>query len=286
MELTRRRFALAVAAAQQVAQQAAAQSAALTAQQVIERIQGHLGVTWKTPTRDVFKAGSPDTPVRGIATTVMATVSILQQAVKAGRNLIITHEPTFWSDGDSTQDFADDAVYRYKTDLIAKNSLVIWRFHDHWHARKPDATIAGLAGALGWTKADAAQPFYNVAPTTLGAMAKDLQDRLKFRAVRVLGDPAMKITTGAMNAGSTSLQPVMRALPEVDVFVAGEPREWEGPEYVQDAVAMGQKKAMIIIGHQNSEDPGMRLCAEWLKTFVTEVPVEWIPTSDPFWRPA
>ena len=50
------------------------------------------------------------------------------------------------------------------------------------------------------------------------------------------------------------------------------------------AVAMGQKKAMIIVGHQNSEDPGMRLCADWLKTFVTEVPVERIPTSEPFRR--
>ena len=42
---------------------------------------------------------------------------------------------------------------------------------------------------------------------------------------------------------------------------------------------------MILVGHWVSEDQGMRLCADWLKTFVTEVPVAWIPAGDPFWRP-
>lgn len=275
---------MAAGAALATAEQSAAQGGVLTAQQIVDRIQKQVGVPWKTPTRDVFKAGSPDTQVKGIATTVMSTLSILQLAAKAGKNLVITHEPTFWSDGDTTQELQDDAVYKFKADFIQKNNLVIWRFHDYWHARRPDAMIVALTQALGWTNADGAR-IYNVPPTTLGAMAKDIQDRLKFRAIRVLGDPATKISQGALNVGSTSLQAVTRMLPEADVFVAGEPREWEGPEYVQDAITMGQKKGMIIIGHQNSEDPGMRLCADWLKTFVSEVPVEWIPTSDAFWRP-
>jgi len=284
--MTRRDFAIAAGAALSATEQVRAQSAPVTAKQVIERIQKQVGVPWKTPTRDVFKAGDPDTRVNGIATTVMATLSILQRAAKAGKNLVITHEPTFWSDGDAIRDLANDAVYQFKADFIQKNNMVIWRFHDHWHARQPDAMVTGLAQALRWTKPDDSQRIYNIPPTTLGAMAKDLQERLNFRAIRVIGDPDTKISRGAMNVGATSLQGVMRAMPEVDVFVAGEPREWEGPEYVQDAVAMGQKKGMIIIGHQNSEDPGMRLCAEWLKTFVTEVPIEFLPTSDPFWRPA
>ena len=285
MHLTRRSFGIAAGTALAAEQFARAQQGPLTAQQVIDRIQKQVGVEWKTPTRDVFKAGSPETPVVGIATTVMSTLSILQRAAKAGKNLIVTHEPTFWSDGDATKDLEEDAVYRYKADFIRKNNLVVWRFHDHWHARRPDAMMVGMAQALNWRRNDDTQRAYDVPPTTLGAMAKDIRDRLGFRAIRVLGDPDTKISKGALSVGATSLQPVMRMLPEVDVFVAGEPREWEGPEYIQDAVAMGQKKGMIIIGHQNSEDPGMRLCADWLKTFVAEVPVEWIPTSDPFWRP-
>jgi putative NIF3 family GTP cyclohydrolase 1 type 2 len=290
MNMTRRDFTRYAATALSAANAAQAQSSKLTAQQVIERIRKQLAestppVPWKTPTRDVFKAGSPDTAVTGIATTVMSTLSILQRAAKAGKNLIITHEPTFWSDADTTPELTNDAVYQAKDEFIRKNNLVIWRFHDHWHARRPDAMLVGLAESFGWTNpADDSRRVYNVNPTTLGAMVKDMEMRLKFRALRVIGDPDTKISKAAINPGSTSLQVVLKLLPEIDLFVAGEPREWEGPEYIQDAIAAGQKKAMIIVGHQNSEDPGMRLCADWLKGFIPEVPVEWIPTADPFWR--
>src|SRR5437764_13390028 len=118
--MTRRDFAIAAGAALSATEQGLAQGASVTAKQVIERIQKQVGVPWKTPTRDVFKAGNPETPVRGIATTVMSTLSILQRAAAANKNLIITHEPTFWSDTDSTQDIAEDAVYRYKADFIQK----------------------------------------------------------------------------------------------------------------------------------------------------------------------
>jgi hypothetical protein len=71
----------------------------------------------------------------------------------------------------------------------------------------------------------------------------------------------------------------------VDVIVGGEQREWEGVSYAFDAQSAGQPKGLILIGHWVSEDQGMRLCAGWLKTFVSEVPVEWITAGDPFWRP-
>jgi hypothetical protein len=35
-----------------------------------------------------------------------------------------------------------------------------------------------------------------------------------------------------------------------------------------------------------SEDPGMRACADWLKTVVKEVPARWIGAGDPYWRPS
>jgi len=50
-------------------------------------------------------------------------------------------------------------------------------------------------------------------------------------------------------------------------------------------VAAGQNKALILLGHAISEDPGMEECAMWLKTFLPGVPVEFVPAGDPFWRP-
>src|SRR5438105_2290135 len=72
------------------------QRARITVRQVIERIQKNVGVPWREQTVDTFKAGDPDAPVTGIATTMMATYDVLERAGKSGKNLVITHEPTYF----------------------------------------------------------------------------------------------------------------------------------------------------------------------------------------------
>ena len=37
--------------------------------------------------------------------------------------------------------------------------MVVFRFHDHWHARRPDGIATGMARELGWEKqADPDEP--------------------------------------------------------------------------------------------------------------------------------
>jgi hypothetical protein len=36
-------------------------------------------------------------------------------------------------------------------------------------------------------------------------------------------------------------------------------------------------------GHAVSEEPGMEDCTEWLRTFITEVPVKLVRAGEPFW---
>src|ERR1700730_10680876 len=83
---------------------AAAQEKRPTARERIGRIQKHVGVTWRAETVDTFKAGNPDSPVTGIAVTMMATMDVLERAAAAGDNLIITHEPTFFDHLDISDD--------------------------------------------------------------------------------------------------------------------------------------------------------------------------------------
>jgi putative NIF3 family GTP cyclohydrolase 1 type 2 len=261
----------------------------LTALQCIERLQKNLGIPWRTPTVDTFKAGDPGTPVHGIATTFMATLDVMQRAFTAGRNLVITHEPTFYSHEDQTAPLANDPVYRFKRDFIAANRMVVFRFHDHLHLRKPDFILAGIENAFAWQRfvdTDQAidQRSYVLPPTTLGDVARHVQSRLGIRALRVVGDPQLPVTRAAINAGYTSFGAVQKLLGHADILIAGEMREWEGVEYTQDAISAGMKKGLILLGHQASEEPGMQLCADWLHTFIPEVPVEWIPTREPFWR--
>src|SRR5690242_7183968 len=75
----------------------AAQDKRLTAREVISRIQARVGVPWQAETVDTFKAGNPDETVTGIAVTMMATMDVLERAAASGKNLVITHEPTFYN---------------------------------------------------------------------------------------------------------------------------------------------------------------------------------------------
>ena len=56
----------------------------MTAQAVAERLKSALGGEWPATGIDGFKAGDPNTTVKGIATTAMATMDVLKQAAKAG----------------------------------------------------------------------------------------------------------------------------------------------------------------------------------------------------------
>ena len=282
--MTRRHFAAALpATAAALAQDAA--GPALTARQAIATIRENLGVEWREPTVDTIKAGNPDTPVKGIATTVMATLDVLQRAAAQGKNLIITHEPTFYNHEDKTQDFENDPVYLAKQAVIAKNNMVVFRFHDNWHAHRPDLVLTALAEVLGFKPSPANPRLFEIPTTTLDKVARDIQSRLHARAIRVLGKPDAKISLIALNPGFANLMGPVRGLAQADLYIAGEAREWEGVEYAFDAVSAGQNKAMILLGHAVSEDPGMAECARWLKGLLPGMPVEFIAAGEPFWRP-
>jgi putative NIF3 family GTP cyclohydrolase 1 type 2 len=260
----------------------------ITARQVIERIQKHVGVEWRSETVDTFKIGNPDTVVKGIATSFSATLDVCQRAHAAAKNLLIVHEPTFYNHNDETANLSGE-IYETKRNFIEKNGLVVWRFHDHWHARRPDGILAGMTEALGWEKyrtAEQARPFA-LPSTTLEALAQSMQRRLDARALRVIGNPKLAVRRVVLLPGFNNFPGIKRALdaPDVDVLVIGETREWEGIEYARDCVTAGKPKGLIVLGHVPSEERGMEECAKWLKTFITEVPIQYLPGDDPFWRP-
>lgn len=271
---------------------ASAQEKPLSAQQVIQRIQEHIGVPWHKDTVDTFKAGDPNVAVTGIAVTMMATLDVLERASAAGLNLVITHEPTFYSHLDTINDLPEkeqDPVLAAKRDVIRKQGLVVWRFHDHWHERHPDGIQTGMVQALGWEKFQDPENeiLFSLPETTLADLSADIQSRLRIRVLRVVGDPALKVKKAALVPGAAGFEEHAQALEVKDVqaLIIGEAREWETVEYVADAFTEGKSKGLIILGHIPSEQAGMEECTRWLKTFIKEVPVIFVPAREPFWTP-
>jgi len=260
----------------------------ITARELVTEIRKQVGVEWKTDTVDTFKAGNPDTPVTGVAVTMMATMDVLQRAAAKGLNFVITHEPTFYAHLDTPEGVPDsDPVWAEKRAFIEKHGMVVWRFHDHWHMRRPDGIEAGNVHALGWEKFQRPdnQYLFVIPETTLKELAKEVAEKLGSSVLRVVGDPEMKVSKVGFSPGAAGSQREIRALEQddVQVLLVGETREWETVEYAADAVSQHRNKALIVIGHIPSEQPGMEECARWLQGFVKTVPIEFVAAKQPFW---
>lgn len=270
---------------------AASAQQAVTAGQILDRIKEKVGVEWRKETVDTIKSGDPSTKVTGIATTMFATFDVLKRAAAEGKNLVIAHEPTFYSHQDRTEAFssANDPVYAEKEKFIKDHNMVVFRFHDHWHMRRPDGVLEGMTNKLGWQKyQNASMPsLYQVPEMTLEALASQMREKLGATTMRVVGNREMKVTKVALSPGAGGSAGHLRWLrrDDVEVLAIGEVPEWETTAYVADAAAQGRRKALILIGHTPSEQAGMENCAEWLKGFIKEVPVGYVAAAEPFWNP-
>jgi putative NIF3 family GTP cyclohydrolase 1 type 2 len=258
----------------------------LTAGEVVDRVKKNLGIPWiETTRRDTFKVGGPDSSVTGIATCFGTNLRVMQLAVKAGLNMIITHEPTFYSDYDVIDWVKDDPVYKMKLDFATKNNMVVWRIHDDWHARKPDGIREGWDNAMGWSKYKTGDKdsLYSIPPTTVGELAKYVAKTLGSRSVRVMGDPNLRVVTVAHGGHQPEQNMAAMQLKGVDCIIVSETKEYDSFEYVRDAIRSGVKKGAIFVSHVTGEDEGMNNFARWSQPFLPEIPVRYIATTDEYW---
>ncbi len=263
--------------------------APLTAGEVVERIKAHIGAPTRAKTVDGIIAGDATTPVTGIATTMMATLAVLKRAAAQRLNLIVTHEPTFWSHQEDVSVVQNDPLYHEKLAFIKDNKLVSFHFHDHWHDLMPrDGISEGLMRQLSWTNfVDKNDPsLFNLPPTSVDKLTRYLRDKLHAATIRTIGNPDMPVRRVAAGWGYASgLPPAEFANSDIDVLIVGETWEWGMQEYFADLVTSGRNKALIMVGHINSEQWGMEYCAEWLHGFVPEVPVKFLEMPEPYWTP-
>jgi len=258
----------------------------LTAADITARIMQHAGVVPSNQTVDTFKAGDPKTRVRRITVTMMATLDVLKRAAANGDNFIITHEPTFYSHRDTlgALEQENDPVLAAKQKFIAEHGLVIWRFHDTPHSMQPEIITKGVIHELGWESKQSGQSgqLFEIAPVRLDALASSMSAKLGAQATRFIGNPESRVSRIGLTEGFVGF-PANRHLLQssrIDVLVIGEDHEWETIEYANDAINAGQLKGLIVLGHLPSEQAGMEEVARWMKTFITEVPIDFIPTPD------
>jgi putative NIF3 family GTP cyclohydrolase 1 type 2 len=259
--------------------------AALTVKQVIDAALS--GTEALTKSVDKLIIGNLDQQVTGIVTTTFPTIEVINKAIKAGANMIISHEAAFYTHDDQPAYLKESDVCKYKTDLITKNNIAIWRFHDGWHVHKPDGITWGNLVKLGWDK------YYNPATPkivtlpqamSLASVIALLKKKINAPQVRVIGDLNKPCKTIYLAMGSVlssdQIPDIQKEKP--DLILSGESREWETCQRVRDGLTMGLNTKLVVLGHAASEEAGMDYAATWLAPKVKGTKVTFIASGTPF----
>src|ERR1039457_1306848 len=234
----------------------------LTAEQVVRRILNKVaseGPGFKFPglDTDTFKYGDPATPVTGIVFTFQATFEVLQKAVQAKKNFVITTERMFSQQLDDVRTLKHDTPFEpagspetepvilAKRQYCEENGLVVWRLHDHVLMVRPDLMKAGfgLTAKLGWQ--DYVVPVqgqmvgiaYSIPETPLKDVARHVARSLDSRNVRVIGDPNLLVKR--VGLGAHKLIEILKPLQSCDVVLMSEPQDCDAFPYLRDGISLG-----------------------------------------------
>lgn len=254
---------------------------------------------------DNYKSGDSSVECTGIVTALTPNIAVIRKAIELNANLIVTHEPTFYTSADGPGWFEDfpNTVYEDKKELLDRYGIVVWRDHDHMHAHDPDCIFTGVLKYLGWldraeTDRDTgsfAHFLVETEPMKLKDLCGLLIDRIGLNGAKYIGDPENMVSRIALvghlfpepykrkdgTPGEYSVQ-VIKTLEEwADVIIPGEIIDWTVLSYIRDAKELGRNKSMISIGHFNWEELGMRYMQEWLQELIgKELKVTYVPSGD------
>lgn len=256
-----------------------------TVQGIIDLIMKEGNLSSFNGTVDTIKAGRQNQEVTGIITTMFATISIIEEAVKRKANFIIAHEPTYYNHRDDINWVSNNQVVRKKRELLEKHGVAVWRFHDYCHALNPDAVSYGVAKKAHWLEYyKPGEIMLSIPSISLGSLAAHLKKSLGISQVRIIGNLQQSCSRVALMPGAWGGQRQVSLVEaeQPDVLVVGELSEWETAEYIRDGQLLGSKTSLIVLGHAQSEEPGMEYFADWLQPKLQGIRVTHVASNNPF----
>jgi len=238
-------------------------------------------------TVDRFIIGDPKTKVKKIGTCWMPYWETCKKAVDSGVNLLVVHEPTFYTHWDLDEDKEDyfrapEYTKKQYLDLVEEkkkwildNGLVIIRNHDTLDAL-PDRGIPFTLGQfLGYSNEDIirSRTYYNVyriekqpASQVAATIAHKLK-QLGQPGVAFYGDPDWPASSVGVGTGCIS-DPIWFGDLNPDIFISLDDvvNTW-----IQTTFAADSGHPLIVINHGTSEEMGMRMLNQIIKERFPEI---------------
>ena len=233
---------------------------------------------------DGFRAGDGDAEVRGVVASARASTQVLQRAAELGANLVISRQ-AFLADSQDRPVSRPEPALAAKLALIEAKGLAVLRLQDTRTGPQGRAITEALPRAIGLQRPLASlNPadglIYRAPPTAIVELCRKLKAATGNGAIRLIGNPALNVS-GIAYATETNRPNALNPLlsrPGVNLLIAGEVHETETAAYVQDAIALGQPKALLLAGSIAMEEPAARALAAWLSSQVS-FPVSYVRSS-------
>jgi putative NIF3 family GTP cyclohydrolase 1 type 2 len=234
------------------------------------------------PSVDRIVIGDPETEVAHIGTCWLPYWDTCRQAARDGVNLLIVHEPTFythWDLDEKSEDlFAASAAgktaylqaVRDKKEWILANKMVIIRCHDVLDKIGGFGIPHAFGRLLGFRAEDIvrSRPFYNVyrtAPKPAIEVARAIAQKMaavRQPGVAFYGDAKRLVDSVGVGTGCFS-DPIEFAdlAPALFIAIDDVVRTWTQTVYARDT-----GHPLVVVNHGASEEAGVRALSEHLKT--------------------
>ena len=247
-------------------------------------------VNWAT-TVDTFKAGDPQSEVRGIAVAWQSTWPALREARRLGCNLFITHETTFYTPQESDPVVFEASPAKEKRAWIDDAGMVVYRCHDVWDVMPHYGVLDSWATGLGLTEPPvAAQKYYAVyrVPDEVVSV-RDLARHVLARTasigqglVQFVGEADTldrRATRVAIGTGAITRVPLMGELGKEngaapDCLVVTDDGFWTSRD---GCWALDAGLPLLVVNHGTAEEWGLANLARYLRERWPAIPVHFLP---------
>lgn len=255
-------------------------------QNILTYLKG--GFSLPKHTVDTVLYGEEHHIVTGIAVMFIPTIEALKQAAVLNCNLILTHEGLFYNHQSKTH--TTDTVHREKMALLERLPITIFRLHDLIHMYTPDMITAGLTDVLfPHQHHRTVHPTYTVVELiqkeALCTIRQHVKQTLSLPVCRYVGEDdhlvkRIGIFVGYRGNGEHVIPKI--ASDQLDLIIYGEGFEWETPEYARDSMGTSTPTNVIVLGHYESEAPGLKLFTTKLSAAFSDLAVHYIDSKSPF----
>lgn len=243
-------------------------------------------VSVEEPSVDRIVIGDSETDVAHIGTAWLPDWDTCRRAVRDGVNVLVVHEPTFythWDLDEKSGDFyaaqpAGKEAYlnavEAKKKWILENKLVIIRCHDVLDKVEGFGIPHAFGEFLGFGKADIvrSRPYYNVyrtEPKPAVVHARSIARKLaeiRQPGVAFYGDKERIVDSVGVGTGCYC-DPIefMDLAPGLFIAIDDVVRTWTQTVYAKDT-----GYPLVVINHGTSEEAGVRMLSEHLRRAYPE----------------